>query len=64
MSELRSGLQIIYNETPMELLDKVYSEPNGKQVWRVKLLFVEPEERLELFTANPLFSFLHTKADR
>lgn len=59
MSDLRVGMKIFHNGTPLELLYRKDHYQN-MEIWRVKLLFVEPEEKDELFEPNDRVSFLHT----
>lgn len=61
MSDLRVGMRIFHIGTPMELLYRKESY-QGMEIWRVKLLFVEPVEKDELFEPNDRISFLHSKA--
>lgn len=63
MNDLRPGMQIFHHGVPMELLyrkDKL----GDMEIWRVKLLFVEPKEIDEFFEEDSLISFVHTNKVR
>lgn len=61
MTDLRIGMQIFHTGVPMELLYRK-DHYQGMEIWRIKLLFVEPKEKDELFEPNDRISFLHSKS--
>lgn len=64
MQQLSVGMQIVHDGRAIELLYRIatFQSANGKrEVWKVRLLFVEPEEVLELFEPHDTYSFIHTK---
>lgn len=62
-TDLRIGMQVMHNGVAMELLYRK-DHYQGMEIWRTKLLFVEPRERDELFEPNDRISFLHSKTMR
>ena len=63
MTDLKSGMQVMHNQHAVELLylkDRLWK----MEIWRVRLLFVEPTEKDELFEPDDLVSFIHTSQVR
>jgi len=57
---LEVGLQVMHLGRAMELLYLVYGE-GPRQIWRVRLLFVEPKEDYERFLPDEPVSKLHSQ---
>ena len=60
--DIRAGMHIFHNGTPMELLYRK-DHYHGMEIWRIKLLFVEPKEKDELFEPDDRISFLHSRTN-
>lgn len=59
MPRLAVDLQIFHNGIPVQLL-YLKSSRNGRQIWRVRLLFVEKPDRDEVFRPADRITLLHT----
>lgn len=57
--KLSIGLQIMHRGIAMELLFR-RAAWQGRETWRVKLLFVEPREIDEIFYPHDTVTLLHT----
>lgn len=63
MQQLTVGMKIVHDGRAIELLYRVatFASAHGsRQVWKALLLFVEPQEVLELFEPHDTFSFIHS----
>jgi hypothetical protein len=58
-AHLEIGNQLFHNGVPVQLLYRVRSS-KSHETWRVRPLFVDGQDRNELFHASDIISFLHT----
>ena len=56
--ELRIGLQVFHNGSPVQLIYQV-----SPHFWKVQPLFIRAEERVEYFSPYEVYKELHTSRE-